>query len=82
MTVSFIDVGSQDWMKSALIARAAGVDYKAMRYVPFEGGGEAQTALPGGYIRDHEHTADRAVYAHAAVMVSTVFIIDFSGRQA
>ncbi len=44
-------VGSQDWMKSALVARAAGVDYKAMRYVPFEGGGEAQTALLGGHIK-------------------------------
>jgi putative tricarboxylic transport membrane protein len=44
-------VGSQDWMKSALIARAAGIDYKAMRYVPFEGGGEAQTALLGGHIQ-------------------------------
>lgn len=44
-------VGSQDWMKSALIARAAGVDYRAMRYVPFEGGGEAQTALLGGHIQ-------------------------------
>ncbi len=44
-------VGSQDWMKSAVIARAAGVDYRAMRYVPFEGGGEAQTALLGGHIQ-------------------------------
>jgi putative tricarboxylic transport membrane protein len=44
-------VGSQDWMKSALIAKAAGIDYKAMRYVAFEGGGEAQTALLGGYIQ-------------------------------
>lgn len=44
-------VGSQDWMKSALIAREAGIDYRAMRYVPFEGGGEAQTALLGGHIQ-------------------------------
>lgn len=44
-------VGSQDWMKSALIARAAGVEYKAMRYVAFEGGGEAQTALLGGHVQ-------------------------------
>ena len=44
-------VGSQDWMKSALIAREAGINYKAMRYVPFEGGGEAQTALLGGHIQ-------------------------------
>lgn len=44
-------VGSQDWMKSALIAQAAGIDYRAIRYVPFEGGGEAQTALLGGHIQ-------------------------------
>jgi putative tricarboxylic transport membrane protein len=44
-------VGSQDWMKSAIIAEAAGIDYRAMRYVPFEGGGEAQTALLGGHIQ-------------------------------
>jgi putative tricarboxylic transport membrane protein len=44
-------VGSQDWMKSAIIARAAGIDYQSMRYVAFEGGGEAQTALLGGHIQ-------------------------------
>lgn len=44
-------VGSQDWMKSAIIARTAGIDYRAMRYVPFEGGGEAQIALLGGHIQ-------------------------------
>ena len=44
-------VGSQDWMKAALTARAAGVDPRAMRFVAFEGGGEALTALQGGHIR-------------------------------
>lgn len=44
-------VGSQDWMKSAIIAREAGIDFRAMRYVPFEGGGEAQIALLGGHIQ-------------------------------
>lgn len=44
-------VGSQDWMKAALIARAAGVDPKNMRFVAFEGGGEATTALQGGHIQ-------------------------------
>ena len=44
-------VGSQDWMKSALIAREAGIDYESIRYVPFEGGGEAQVALLGGHIQ-------------------------------
>jgi putative tricarboxylic transport membrane protein len=44
-------VGSQDWMKSALLAKSAGVDPRNMRYVAFEGGGEALTALLGGHIK-------------------------------
>ncbi len=51
-------VGSQDWMKAALIARAAGVDPKSMRFVAFEGGGEAITALQGGHI--HVFSGDAA----------------------
>ena len=44
-------VGSQDWMKAALTARAAGVQYRNMRLVAFEGGGEALTALQGGHVQ-------------------------------
>ena len=56
-------VGSQDWMKSALIAKQAGVNYKDMRYVAFEGGGEAMTALMGGHV--HAYTGDASeVAAH------------------
>jgi putative tricarboxylic transport membrane protein len=44
-------VGSQDWMKAALVAKAAGLNHKAMRFVAFEGGGEAVTALQGGHIQ-------------------------------
>ena len=43
-------VGSQDWMKPALLAKAAGVDPKGMRYLSYEGGGEALGALLGGTI--------------------------------
>ena len=43
-------VGSQDWFKIALLVQAAGVDPKDIKYVPFEGGGEAITALLGGHI--------------------------------
>ena len=43
-------VGSQDWMKAALTARAAGVGHKNMRFVAFEGGGEALSALVGGHV--------------------------------
>jgi len=44
-------VGSQDWMQTALVARAAGINPREMRYVAMEGGGELATALLGGHIR-------------------------------
>ncbi len=44
-------VGSQDWTKAALLAKKVGVDPKAMRWVSFEGNGEATTALMGGHIQ-------------------------------
>lgn len=53
-------VGSQDWMKAALTAKAAGVDYKKMRFVAFEGGGEAFTALRGGHIQAYMGDAAEA----------------------
>ncbi len=56
-------VGSQDWMKSAIIAKEAGVNYKNMRYVAFEGGGEALTALLGGHVQAYSGDASE-VAAH------------------
>lgn len=44
-------VGSQDWMKASLLAKAAEQDPKAMRYVALEGGGAVLTALEGGHIK-------------------------------
>ncbi|PKH24447.1 tricarboxylic transporter [Enterobacterales bacterium CwR94] len=44
-------IGSQDWMKTALLARAADIDPRKMRYVAFEGGGEPVTALLGNHIQ-------------------------------
>ncbi|MEQ5820247.1 tripartite tricarboxylate transporter substrate-binding protein [Halomonas sp. SCS19] len=44
-------VGSQDWMKAALTAKAADVDPRSLRYVAFEGGGEALAALLGNHIQ-------------------------------
>lgn len=44
-------VGSQDWMQTALIARAAGIEPRQLRYVAMEGGGELATALLGGHIQ-------------------------------
>jgi putative tricarboxylic transport membrane protein len=44
-------VGSQDWTKAALFAKKLGIDPKSMRWVSFEGNGEATTALMGGHIQ-------------------------------
>ncbi|MFL9811793.1 tripartite tricarboxylate transporter substrate binding protein [Stutzerimonas sp. VN223-3] len=44
-------IGSQDWMQAAMVARAAGVNPKQLRYVAFEGGGEPMTALLGGHVQ-------------------------------
>ncbi|WP_273426206.1 tripartite tricarboxylate transporter substrate-binding protein [Marinobacter sp.] len=44
-------VGSQDWMKAALTAKAADVSPRDLRYVAFEGGGESLAALLGKHIQ-------------------------------
>lgn len=44
-------VGSQDWMKAALTAKAAGISPRDLRYVAFEGGGESLAALLGDHIQ-------------------------------
>ena len=43
-------IGSQDWMKAALIVRAEGIDPREMRYVAFDGGGDAMSGLLGNSI--------------------------------
>ena len=47
--------GSLDHIKLAILAKAIGVDPTKVVYVPFQGGGEAMTALLGG------HTAAAAI---------------------
>lgn len=56
-------VGSQDWMVVALTAKAAEVDYKKIRFVAFEGGGEAATALSGNHVQILSTGAAEAVGA-------------------
>ncbi len=43
-------VGSQDWMKAALLFKSVGLDPRSMRYVAFDGGGDAQAGLLGNSI--------------------------------
>ncbi|MCP3055886.1 Bug family tripartite tricarboxylate transporter substrate binding protein [Aurantimonas marianensis] len=44
-------VGSQDWMKAAILLRSKEIDPKKMRYVAFDGGGDAIAGLLGGSIQ-------------------------------
>jgi putative tricarboxylic transport membrane protein len=44
-------VGSQDWMQTAMLAKAAGISPKQLRYVALEGGGDITMALLGGHIQ-------------------------------
>ena len=44
-------VASQDHMKVLLLADAAGIDATRIRFVPFDGGGEAIAALLGGFVQ-------------------------------
>ena len=43
-------IGGQDHMKVMVLAQAAGVDPLTLRYTPFDGGGEAMTAMLGGFV--------------------------------
>jgi putative tricarboxylic transport membrane protein len=44
-------IGSQDWMKMALLVRQAGVDPRKMRFIALEGGGEQFVAMGAGYVQ-------------------------------
>ncbi len=44
-------MAGQDHMKVLLVAHGAGADPRRIRYVPFDGGGEAMTSLLGGFVQ-------------------------------
>jgi putative tricarboxylic transport membrane protein len=44
-------IGSQDWMKVALLARRAGIEPRRLRFVALEGGGETFTAMSANYVQ-------------------------------
>lgn len=69
-------IGGQDWMKAALLVRAVGTDAKQMRFVGFEGGGEANKALVHGHIDVVSGDASEAVSlikAGLPIRILTVF---------
>ena len=62
-------VGSQDWMKAALLLKSRDLDPKAMRYVAFDGGGESIAALLGGSIQVYTgDVAEMASHLDAGTM--------------
>ncbi len=44
-------IGSQDWVKMALLVKQAGIDPKVLRFVALEGGGESFTAMQAGHVQ-------------------------------
>jgi putative tricarboxylic transport membrane protein len=62
-------VGSQDWMKAAILLKAVDADPRAMRYVAFDGGGESIAALLGGSIQVYTgDVAEQAAHIGAGTM--------------
>lgn len=59
-------IGSQDWLKMALVAQHAGIDPKVLRFVALEGGGEAFTAMHANHVQVVSGDASEAtLYATA-----------------
>jgi putative tricarboxylic transport membrane protein len=59
-------IGSQDWLKMALLARQAGIDPRALRFVALEGGGEVFTAMDANFVQVISGDASEAtLYAGA-----------------
>ena len=65
-------IGSQDWLKMALVARKAGIDPKVLRFVALEGGGEIFTAMQADYVQvmsgDTSEATLNAGDSHARVL--------------
>ncbi|MDQ0455965.1 Bug family tripartite tricarboxylate transporter substrate binding protein [Rhizobium paknamense] len=68
-------VGSQDWMKGSLLAKAAGQEPKKMRYVALEGGGAVLTALEGGHVKVGSGDAAEMVKHHTAGKVRILAVM-------
>jgi putative tricarboxylic transport membrane protein len=60
-------IGSQDWMKVALLARRAGIEPRRLRFVALEGGGETFTAMNANFVQVISGDAsEAALYADPA----------------
>jgi putative tricarboxylic transport membrane protein len=59
-------VGSQDWIKMALLARLAGIEPRTLRFVALEGGGEQFIAMQANHVQAVSgDTSEALLYAGA-----------------
>lgn len=65
-------IGSQDWLKVALLVRQAGLDPKVLRFVALEGGGESFTAMQANYVQVVSGDASEASLAGSSIRVLAV----------
>ncbi|HEX8407188.1 MAG TPA: tripartite tricarboxylate transporter substrate-binding protein [Duganella sp.] len=59
-------IGSQDWLKMAMVFKTAGLDPKVLRFVALEGGGEAFTAMHANHVQVVSGDASEATLYAAA----------------
>ncbi|NGZ84081.1 tripartite tricarboxylate transporter substrate binding protein [Duganella sp. SAP-35] len=66
-------IGSQDWLKMAMVFKAAGLNPKGLRFVALEGGGEAFTAMHANFVQVVSGDASEAtLYASGNTRVLAV----------
>lgn len=65
-------IGSQDWLKVAMLVRQAGLDPKVLRFVALEGGGESFTAMQANYVQVVSGDASEANLAGSSIRVLAV----------
>jgi putative tricarboxylic transport membrane protein len=70
-------VGSQDWMKAALLIKSVDKDPRKMRYVAYDGGGDAIAGLLGGSIEVYTgDVAEMASHMDGSMRVLAVMSTD------
>ncbi len=68
-------IGSQDWLKMALLAKLAGIDPKVLRFVALEGGGEAFTAMDANFVQVVPGDASEATLYSGAGKVRVLAVL-------
>jgi putative tricarboxylic transport membrane protein len=68
-------VGGQDHMRMLLLADVSGIDLTGVRYVPFDGGGEALTALLGGFVHVMPGDASEVVSQYEARKIRILAVL-------